>query len=162
MPVPLPFSINENQFPSLLDLSPAQKLLEQSVLYRMAKKPLLKLAKNMRIIDPESSEEWLIGRAILSRLITEVRADGAVPVLVLIPPQNWAESPRKTSLERSVLRFSEREKTALINLHPSFTEAVSKNGLETYYIKNDWHWTPKGHALAARTIEDYFAKDGNP
>jgi len=162
VPVPLPFSINENQFPSLLDLSPAQKLLEQSVLYRMAKKPLLKLAKNMRIIDPESSEEWLIGRAILSRLITEVRADGAVPVLVLIPPQNWAESPRKTSLERSVLRFSEREKTALINLHPSFTEAVSKNGLETYYIKNDWHWTPKGHALAARTIEDYFAKDGNP
>ncbi len=161
VPVPPPFSINTNQFPPLLEQNPLQKILEKSVLYRLAKKPALKLAKNMRLIDPNNSEEWLVGRAILSKLIEEVRADKAVPVLVLMPPQDWAKSTRKTTLERSILRFAGREKVALINLKPAFTDAVAKDGRETYYIKNDWHWTPQGHALAAKTITEYFNRKGS-
>lgn len=160
VPVPPPFSLSIDQFPPLLEQNGAEKLLEQSVLYRLAKRPFLKLAKNMRLIDPESSEEWMIGRAILSQLIEEVRADKSVPVLVLMPPQNWALSDRKNSLERSILRFADRKKVGLINLHPTFTEAVAKGGLEIYYIKNDWPWTPEGHALAVQKIEDYFNKKG--
>ena len=106
----------------------------------------------MRLIDPNASDEWLIGRAILHQMIGEIRREGATPVLVLLPPKGWAESMRKTTLERSLLRFAEREKVGLINLRPAFNEAVARDGLEAYYIKNDWHWTPRGHALAARTI----------
>jgi hypothetical protein len=160
VPVPSPFSLNTNQFPSILEQSPAQKVLEQSVLYRLAKKPILKLAKNMRLIDPNNAEEWMIGRAILSQLIDAVRADKAVPVLVLMPSQDWAQSTRKTSLERSILRFSDREKVGLINLKPVFNDAVAKDSLEVYYIKDDWHWTAQGHALAARTITEYFNRKG--
>jgi hypothetical protein len=75
-----------------------------------------------------------------------------------MPSQNWASSGRKTTLERSILRFADREKVGMINLKPAFNEAVAKDGLESYYIKNDWHWTPRGHALAAKVIEDYFKK----
>ncbi|HOW58912.1 MAG TPA: SGNH/GDSL hydrolase family protein [Candidatus Omnitrophota bacterium] len=156
VPVPPPFSLNSNQFPPLLEQNMVQKLLDQSVLYRLARKPLIKLAKNIRLIDPDSSEEWIIGRVVLHELIVEVRKDGAVPVLVLMPPQDWAESTRKTSLERSLLRFAEREKVKLINLKPAFNEAVAKDGLEAYYIKGDWHWTAKGHQLAAEVIQKSF------
>jgi len=112
----------------------------------------------MRLIDPNDTEEWLIGRAILKELILEIRRDGATPVLVLMPPQDWAKTARKTTLERSIIRFAERESVELINLHPVFSEAVAKDGLEVYYIRDDWHWTPQGHFLAARTIEDYFLR----
>jgi len=158
VPVPPPFSLNTDQFPQIVEQNEFLKLLNKSVLFRLAKKPTLKLAKNVRLIDPNYSEEWLIGRAILSQLIDEIRADKAVPVLVLMPPQDWAQSTRKTSLERSILRFADREKVGLINLKPVFNEAVAKNGLEDYYIKQDWHWTEKGHALAAQKIEDYFRR----
>ena len=146
--------MNTDQFPPLLEQNRLQKLLDKSVLYRLAKKPAIKLAKNMRLIDPNDTEEWLIGRAILKELIQEVRRDGATPVLVLIPPQDWAKTARKTTLERSIIRFADRENVGLINLHPVFTEAVARDGLETYFIKGDWHWTPKGHALAAQTITE--------
>ncbi|OQA41872.1 MAG: hypothetical protein BWY49_00196 [Candidatus Omnitrophica bacterium ADurb.Bin314] len=160
VPVPPPFSLNTNQYPPLIEQNPIQKLLNKSVLYRLAKRPLVKLMKNMRLIDPDTSEEWILGRAILRALIGEVRKDGALPILVLMPPRDWAQGTRKPSLERSILRFANREKIDLINLHPPFADAVTREGLEAYYIKNDWHWTPRGHALAARTIEDYFNRKG--
>lgn len=158
VPVPLPFSLKTDQFPSIVEQNKIQELLNKSVLYRLAKKPLWKLAKNMHLIDPESSDEWLVGRAILHQLIEDVRQDGATPILVLMPPQNWAQSTRKTSLERSILRFADREKIGLIDLKPTFNAAVAQDGLETYYIKNDWHWTAKGHALAVHAIEEYFKR----
>jgi hypothetical protein len=158
VPVPPPYSLNTNQFPPLLEQNALERILDKSVLYRLAKKPLIKLAKNMRLIDPNSTEEWLIGRAILHQMIEDVRRDGATPVLLLMPPQDWAKSSRKTSLERSILRFAEREKVGLINLKPAFYDAVAKDGLETYYIKDDWHWTAKGHALAVQTIQSATKK----
>ncbi|OGX13565.1 MAG: hypothetical protein A2351_01520 [Omnitrophica bacterium RIFOXYB12_FULL_50_7] len=160
VPVPPPFSLNANQFPPLLEQSLAQELLEKSVFYRLAKKPVLKLAKNMRLIDPNNSEEWLIGRAILKELIREVRRDGATPVLVLMSPQDWAKTTRKTSLERSIIRFADREKVGLINLKPAFNGAVAQDGLEAYYIRQDWHWTARGHQLTARMVEEYFDQKG--
>lgn len=152
VPVPLPFSFNTGQFPPVIEQSGLEKLLDQSVLYRIAKKPLIKLAKNMRLIDPDSTDEWRIGRAILSQLIKEVREDGATPVLLFIPPRDLAESARRTSLERSMRRFVERERVDWINLRPEFYDAIAKDGPEAYYIKADWHWTPKGHRLAADVI----------
>lgn len=153
VPVPPPYSQNTGQFPPVLEQNALERLLDQSVLYRLTRKPLLKLAKNMRLIDPDSSDDWFIGRAILSRLIADIRRDGATPVLVLMPPPQWAQSTRKTSLERSILRFADREKVDLVNLRPVFNEAVARDGLEVYYIKDDWHWTPKGHELAAKAIQ---------
>ncbi len=152
VPVPPPFSLDTDQFPLLVEQNALQKLLNRSVLYRIARKPLIKLAKNMRLIDPDSSEEWLVGRAILSQLIKEVRADGATPLILLMPSKAWAENTRRTSQERSIRRFAEREKVDLINLRPEFNDAIAKDGLEAYYIKNDWHWTAKGHRLVADVI----------
>jgi len=161
VPVPPPFTLSRGQFPPVIEQNKVQKLLNKSVLYRLARKPFMRLLRNMRLIDPDTSEEWILGRTILSELIQDIRKDQSLPVLVLIPPKEWAQSGRKTSLEKSILRFVEREGVDLINLHPVFVDAVARDGLETYYIKNDWHWTPKGHAFAARAIEDYFGRGGN-
>lgn len=155
VPVPPPFSLTSDQFPPLVEPNKLQKLLNKSILYRIAKKPAIKLAKNMRLIDPDSTDEWRVGRAILSQMIKEIRKDGVTPILVLMPPKDWAESTRRTSLERSIRRFADREKVDLINLRPEFNDAVAKDGLAAYYIKDDWHWTPKGHALTAQTIAQY-------
>lgn len=156
VPVPPQYSLNTNQFPDLFKRNLFQRGFNHFILFRLAKRVAIKLAKNMRLIDPDNTAEWLVGRAILSQWIQEIRTDKAFPVLVLMPPQDWARGSRKTSLERSLIRFAEREKIDLINLHPVFTEAAAKEGLETYYIKDDWHWTAKGHALAAEAIEKYF------
>lgn len=155
VPVPPPFSLNRDQFPPLLERNSLQKILDRSVLYRLAAKPLTRLARNMRLIDPDTSEEWIVGRAILRQFIRELKADGVTPVFILIPPHDWVTTSRKTSLEKSWERFVAREKVLSINLTPAFREAVAKDGLEAYYIKGDWHWTPQGHALAARMIQSH-------
>ena len=59
-----------------------------------------------------------------------------------------------------------------IKVHDEFTRMLRDAGLElldmrpvlektgdpgSYYFKSDPHWSPKGHALAAQALADYFA-----
>lgn len=68
----------------------------------------------------------------------------------------------------SQVKSQEKVRTSWVNVpenvwvehHPVFTEAVAKDGLTAYYIEEGWHWTPKGHALAAKTIEEYLNQKG--
>lgn len=157
--VPGPPSSTEaqNQITPLIRQTFSQKILNQSAFYRWVKTSLIKLAKNLELIDPESTNEWLIGRAILHQLIREIRQNGSTPILVLIPSVDWIQNTREIPLEKSILRFARREKIGLINLKPDFAKAVAKDGLESYYIKDDWHWSPQGHALAADLIDQYLS-----
>lgn len=159
VPVPPPYSLNTNQFPLLIEQGFVRKILYSSLLYRLLQKPFTKLAKNLRLIDPESSDEWIIGRAILHEMLKDIRRDGAKPVLLLMPSKDWAQTTRRTSLERSLIRFAKREKIDMIDLKPAFYAAVSDGRLEDYYIKDDWHWTAKGHALTSHEIQQYLKQN---
>jgi hypothetical protein len=44
-----------------------------------------------------------------------------------------------------------------LDLTPVFSEAIHKNSLEDFYIPGDWHWTAKGHELAAREIQKAYS-----
>lgn len=158
VPVPPRYSLSKDQFPPIIESSTLQKILNASVLYRLVKKPLIKLMKNVGFMDPDTTEEGILGRIILQQLIQDIRRDQATPVIVLIPPKEWVRSARKTSLEKSMHRFAVAEKVDIIDLKQAFRDAVAREGLEKYYIANDWHWTSRGQSLAAQTIEMYFAQ----
>lgn len=160
VPVPQPFELKTNQFPEVVHRSFLERFLMKSSIYRILKRGYVRMAKNLRLIDPDSTEEWILGKAILRQLIHEIRTAGAQPVLFTVPHKDWAMETRVTSLERSILRFAQKEKADLLDMTPAFHEAVGKSGVTDYYIQDDWHWTPKGNALAAELIEKYLINQG--
>jgi len=160
MPVPPKYSLNTHQFPDLVHRGPVESFLMKSVLYRMLKRGLTRLGKNLRLTDPDTTEEWVLGRAILSELIREVQESGATPVLVILPPERWVRDPGKTSLHKSILRFAKRENVDFIDLSPHFVEAVGEGDITDYYIQGDWHWTVKGNQLAADVIDQKLTDQG--
>ncbi len=156
VPVPRPYEMTRGQFPNLFQQSFWQAVLQKSILYQTLQFRLLRLGRNLFLIDPDLSDEWKISRKILAQLLTEIRRDGARPVLVLIPPQTWVRSPEKNQPRRSMLRFARREHVPVVDLAGAFYEAGQKSSVEDYYIRDDWHWTAKGHALAAGEIERFL------
>lgn len=160
MPVPKPFELNTNQFPEIMKRNPVENILIYSSIYRSLKDGFIRLGKNLKWIDPDSTEEWVLGRAILSELVREVRASQATPILVIVPPSRWMESERRESVYLSLLRFAKRESIEVIDPVPVFREAVKKSGVTKYYIQDDWHWTQEGHELIAGLLSERLKKYG--
>jgi len=158
VPVPPQYQLNTNQYPDLIQYHPVEQFLLHSLVYRMIKKSLIKLGKNLRLVDPDLTVEWKIGREILNQLISEVREQNQKPVLLLLPPDRWVKSARVDSLRKSVIRFSKKENVDLIDLTPGFYEAVQIGKITDYYIEGDWHWTAKGHELASDLISRYLTE----
>lgn len=158
VPVPPQYSLKTDQFPSVIEQGPVMRVIEKSRVYKAVRPALLKLARNLRLIDPDMSREWVLGKAILKQLVDEIRADGARPVLLTVPSQYWAQSSRPTSLARSLQRFAQKEGVDLLDTTPSFVKAVQERGLASYYIPGDGHWNAGGHELAADLIFDWLGK----
>lgn len=152
VPVPESYTLKTNQFPNLIEYSSAEKLLRKSLLYRLVKKQLIRLGKNTGWLDPDQTVDWIVGKALLRKFIGDVRRDSRTPVIMTVPPDRWVKDNNSRKLHKSLLRFAKKENVDLIDLVPIFREAVAKEGLTTYYIEHDWHWTLKGHQLVADTI----------
>ena len=110
----------------------------------------------MRLVDPETSEEWILGRAILRALIQELREDQVRPVLLIMPSEAWVLRRKPDSLHRSIMRFSKREGVDVIDLLPAFTAKVAESKIDDYFIPMDRHWTDKGHELASQEIHKFL------
>lgn len=156
VPSPKPFELRSNQFPEVIYKHSAEKILLQSVLYRVIKKSILKVGRDLNLLDPSLTDEWFLGRVILHKLVQEIHSINAEPVILIIPPKDWLQNTKPTSLQKSLRRFAEREKVDLIDLTPAFSNLVSKFKLTDYYIKDDWHWTAQGHRLAAQILISYL------
>lgn len=155
-PKPFQFQLRTHQFPGVINRNPIERLLFKSALYRFLKKSVLRLGRDLNLLDPSLDEEWLLGRAILSQLIAEIRLANAEPVILIIPPEAWLKNTKPTSLEKSLSRFAEREGVDLINLTPLFVQVASKTKITDYYIKDDWHWTAQGHQFVAEILSQYL------
>jgi hypothetical protein len=158
VPVPPQYELNANQFPLLIQQRPIENFLSRSLVYRFFKKKIIKLGKNLGWIDPDLTEEWILGKAILKQLIEEIKLNKSEPLFVILPPDRWVKTARPDSLHRSLLRFFQREEVDFIDLTPEFHQAVQQSSLTDYYIEEDWHWTAKGHELAAETIQQFLAR----
>ncbi len=160
VPVPKQFELKYNQFPEIIHRTPLERWLIQSAVYRTLKSGFIRLGKNLGWIDPDSTEEWILGRAILNQLIQEIRQNHSTPILLIIPPHRWCLGKKYESIHKSLLRFAEREKIELIDPTEPLREAISHSQLADYYIQDDWHWTVKGHALVSNLIADRLKKLG--
>ena len=160
VPVPQPFTLRTNQFPEVIQYGPVERLLMQSAAWRLTQRGLTRLGKNFRWIDPDTTAEWILGKALLKTLIEEIRASGSQPVLVLIAPERWMAGDRKESVHKSVIRLVQSEKVDFIDLAPDFREAVGKGKVSDFYIPEDGHWTVKGHQLVASILEKYLKEQG--
>lgn len=159
-PVPQPFTLRTHQFPPLIDYGPVETVLMKSLAYRFLRHKFIRLGKNFGWVDPKSSEEWIVGRAIIKQLALEIKKDGAVPVLLLMPPDRWMGMKKPESLHASLVRFAKREGIGLIDLTPDFDEAVKAAQVSDYYIPSDGHWTAKGHELASKKIAEFLNRHG--
>jgi lysophospholipase L1-like esterase len=160
VPVPEPKQMRVGQFPQVVHRPWVERALWQSALYRVTKKMLARLGKDIGIIDPSLDDEWFLGRAILHELIAEIHSIDAEPVILIVPPKEWFKNTKPTSLQKSLKRFAEREHVPLIDLTPVFAEAASQTELTDYYIKDEWHWTVKGHELVANLLLSYLREQG--
>ena len=156
VPVREPAQINYEQFPEVVTRGIAEKILMHSALYRYIKKKTLRLARDLGWIDPDLTEEWKLGGAILKQLVQEVKEIGAQPLIIIIPPAQWMKNTKPTSIQKSILRFGKRKKVDVIDLVPTFIRAVQTSGPFDFYIKDDDHWTAQGHSLTADVLAQYL------
>lgn len=152
VPTPQKYEMKTNQFPAIIHYSSVEKFLRKSILYREIKRLLVKIGKSLGLVDPDTTVEWRIGRAILEQLVAEIRADGARPLFVLVAPDRWARVNERTSLRKSIHRLAGQLDVGLIDTTSHFYEAIQKNSETDYFIEGDGHWTPRGHAFAAELI----------
>ena len=155
VPVPPGKNFSVPQFPEVIHPSALEGLLEKSYLYRLARRAVTRLKKIMGREDPDSSTEWILGRAILKEMIGEIKSQRVRPVLVIAPPARWITGTVEP-VRDSLNLFAAREGVEILDLTPLFLNAVKKSSLDEYYIPNDQHWTAKGNALVARSLLDYL------
>jgi hypothetical protein len=136
-------------------------------------------SRNEEIYQARSSrdwdEAWAVTGSELAALKADVEAHGARMVLVAAPTDlqvrtdDWERllrskrfQPKDYDLEKPNRLLSEiasRLRVPLIDLLPEFrrAEAESSTGL---FFRQNRHWTPDGHAVAARVIGDGLGRLG--
>jgi lysophospholipase L1-like esterase len=154
VPVKGPEELGYHQYPEQFSSNHFSYLLSRSALFRYLKHKILRFFRDLGWIDPDLTDEWKISRILLKKLVEEIRAEGAQAILLLVPPVQWMEHSKKTSIQKSLFRFSKKENVRLIDLTEILKPMAEKHGLDTYYIKNDGHWTKTSHALVASILLD--------
>lgn len=152
VPVKGPAELEYRQFPDLIEHEWWESMLLHSSIYRYLKHKTLRLARDLGWVDPDLTEEWLLGRIILKELIREARQNGSRPVILLIPPVSWMTNAKLTSPQKSIRRFANRENVPLVDLTPYLIEAATKSSITDFYYKDDKHWTAQAHKLAADVL----------
>jgi len=150
-PVPKDKNFSTVQFPEVMSRSPAERVLSHSALYRLSLKAAGRLRKSLGHEDPDTSREWLLGRAILKQMVQEIRSHGVEPVIAIVPPRRWITGTDEP-VRQSLIRFGEREAVTVIDLTQVFRKASAEKGVDALYIPDDHHWTVEGNRLAAETI----------
>ncbi|MBI3447681.1 MAG: SGNH/GDSL hydrolase family protein [Acidobacteria bacterium] len=124
--------------------------------------------------DGSIPEPWRRAYRILDALKGEVVADGAKLAIVMVPApwqiseENWNQwvawlGVEPTTLSRRhpqemVQAWCSQTGTACHDLIPAF-----ENGERArLYFRHEYHWSPEGHALAARAVADFLRSAGFP
>lgn len=136
-------------------------------------------SKNERVFQARYTrdweEAWEITEALLAQVKREVEGRGGRLVLVAAPsdlqvrPADWERILRENSLpakdfdlekpNRLLAEIAGRQMLPLIDLLPEFrrAEAASAGGL---FFRQNRHWTPEGHQVAAAVIRDELRRLG--
>jgi hypothetical protein len=129
-------------------------------------------------IDPpnEWKAAWEVTEALLARARTSAEAIGAELLVVAAPSQfqiydedfsellktgNQSEREKysQEAPNRRLAEVAERANVRLLDLLPGIRAAAATSDTPLYY-REDGHWTPAGHALAARLVNAYLHEEG--
>ena len=190
-----PFELNERSgSPEMVPLAhPGRlarwrfRLFTRSALYRYVtratlRSELMQLAFPLEAFiyqrppSPPWQDVWGVGQWCLTRLLNEVRAAGAQPVVVLVP-RNWdvsddvwaalvsahRASGSSGELDRARLRtgladLCQGMSVPFVDLVGPFRDA-SVEGRSLFY-RHDLHWNAEGHRLAARILAERLGELG--
>ena len=155
VPVPEGKQFTVNQFPKIIEKNNSLEFLERSRLVQLIHRAKIKLFKILKLEDPDSREEWILGREILKKMIVFIENNNARPVLMIVPPERWITGTDEP-IRESLGRFAKRENVGIIDLTELLRKKVSKSNVYDYYIKGDKHWTAKAHRLVAEEILRYL------
>lgn len=116
--------------------------------------------------QPEVAQGWNLTQQALLQTKAETEAAGVQLVIVIIPSKEliyWdmlrerLANPTAYDLAqpiRTLLTFCQVQKLRCLDLTPAFTERAKAG--EELYFRQDAHWNPAGHRLAAQLISDYL------
>ncbi len=155
VPVPKDKNFQVPQFPVYRQTSFMERIFSWSRLYRLLDRAVIVLKKKAKWEDPDTSPEWILGRAILQRAVLRIREHHTRPILIMVPPRRWLTGTTEPVRE-SLARFAKRENVEWIDLTPVFQNAIAQSSVDRHYIPDDFHWTEEGHALVARTLNEYL------
>lgn len=155
VPVPTNRDFKTPQFPEILQPTWMGRILNSSEIVRLLRKSWTYVKKKTGWEDPDTTPEWILGRAILRQLIAEIRERKIRLILMIAPPHRWVQGTVEP-IRDSLLRFSSRENVEMIDLSPLFKEASKASSTDYYYIPEDQHWTSAGNRLVAERILSYL------
>lgn len=151
VPVPTEKRFSVNQFPAQYSRTSPTYWLLKSYLFRFSSRAFEKILKRLGAADPDSSPEWLLGRAILSETASYARGQGVPVLFVLAPPLRWITGTTEP-VEQSFLRFCSKEQVSCLDLTPVMKEEARRQSADALYIPDDHHWTREGNRIAADAI----------
>lgn len=128
-------------------------------------------------LDREWEEAWRLTEALIRELRRRVEERGSQLVVVIIAapeqvyPERWERTvsldPTLQTLNldlegpnKRLASFLNQEGIPYVDLLPAFRAAAAQPGAPALHLRHDGHWTPAGHALAARVIQQYLVDNG--
>lgn len=149
VPVPEKGKARGNQFPGIM--SSKNSFFQGLKTVQLFQKALSTFKKRMKWEDPDTTPDWILGRAILKQMLEEIRLQKIPATIVLTPPIRWIQGTDEP-IRQSLKRFCEREKTTFIDLTETFRMQCKQPEFEDCFIPADFHWTEKGTELAVEAI----------
>lgn len=131
------------------------QLLNRSRLYSLASKRTVRLAQHYGF-----GASWRLTEKIVEAMAAEVRSQGAELLVVVIGAETrvYGSGLKKhahvVAIEHLV-ELLQRIDVEYIDTTPRFVEVAASGGDRLYYA-HDGHFTPAGHALTARLIEEHL------
>jgi len=90
--------------------------------------------------------QWAFNEALLDRFLTDSKDIGFTPVVIFIPGRG--DTPEDRERRGFLADWAETRRVAFADL----TGPIHGAGVEHTYIRDNWHWSPTGHAIAAEEL----------
>jgi lysophospholipase L1-like esterase len=119
---------------------------------------------------PQVAKGWVLTQEAILETVTAVHAANAELVILIIPAKElvyWPliapnlDNPQDFDLAepiRTLVNFCQQESLHCLDLTPTFIEQANA-GAELYF-RQDAHWSPTGHQLAATLLANYLEEQG--
>ena len=121
------------------------------------------------------TQGWRVVESVLERYKREANGGGARAMLLIIPSkwqvhaEDWAAFIEENDIDdegdwdleqpnERLVRIARRHELPVLDLLPKLREAA-EDGKRLYY-REDVHWTPEGHAVAADALDEYIRQSG--